>query len=392
MEERRRLTLEEIDERHPQLLPALRAHPHVGWLLVHSSEHGPVALGADGAHYLADGRVEGEDPLAPFSPTAPAHLLRTDGFEHVADIMVGSFYDPELDEGCAFEELICFHGGIGGVQTRPFILHPSHLDVPAGPILGAASVHAILAGWRKTLQGAPDARERELAPSGVEPCEWPSHRSVIAEVCTSGIDACADLPGPARGAMASDDSTELKQRRVSRQRLVRTLTFWLRPEFLLRVVSRFQKVAGFDRAIALASGALTATIPLMIVISAMATKVGGKGTAERIIDRYELTGGGAEAVRDVFAPPSGTSTSLGIIGFLFLMVAVLSFTRAVQRLFEQAWELELAERPQHVQRAAVDRGARRVPRRQRHLPRPAGAQPPRALRGAAVRAADGRCS
>ena len=124
MEEPRRLTLEELDERHPDLLPALREHPHVGWLLVHSQEHGAVALGARGARYLAEDRVEGEDPLAAFSPTAPGHLLRTDGFAHVADIMVGSFYDPELDEGCAFEELISFHGGIGGPQTRPFILHP----------------------------------------------------------------------------------------------------------------------------------------------------------------------------------------------------------------------------------------------------------------------------
>jgi hypothetical protein len=165
MEESRRLTLEEIEARHPKLVPALRAHPHVGWLLVHSSESGPVALGAGGAHYLADGRVEGEDPLAPFSPTAPAHLLRTDGFQHVADIMVGSFYDPELEEGCAFEELICFHGGIGGVQTRPFILHPSHLEVPPGPILGAASVHGILAGWRKTLHGGPI----DAAPAHAEP-------------------------------------------------------------------------------------------------------------------------------------------------------------------------------------------------------------------------------
>jgi uncharacterized membrane protein YvlD (DUF360 family) len=151
MEENRRLTLEEIDARHPKLVPALRAHPHVGWLLLRSSEHGAVALGARGAHYLADGRVEGEDPLAPFSPTAPQHLLRTDGFQHVADIMVGSFYDPELEEGCAFEELICFHGGLGGLQTRPFILHPSHLEVPPAPILGAASVHGILTGWRKKL-------------------------------------------------------------------------------------------------------------------------------------------------------------------------------------------------------------------------------------------------
>jgi uncharacterized BrkB/YihY/UPF0761 family membrane protein len=125
-----------------------------------------------------------------------------------------------------------------------------------------------------------------------------------------------------------------------RGRLVRTLTFWLRPEFVLRVVSRFQKLAGFDRAIALASGALTATIPLTIVTSTIASRLGGKETAERIIDRYELTGGGAEAVKSVFAPPEGVSTSLGILGFLFLMVAVLSFSRGVQRLFEQSWELE----------------------------------------------------
>src|SRR5438045_871950 len=67
MEEPRRLTLEEIDERHPRLLPALRAHPHVGWVLVHSAVHGAVALGARGAAFLAEDRVEGQDPLAGLS-------------------------------------------------------------------------------------------------------------------------------------------------------------------------------------------------------------------------------------------------------------------------------------------------------------------------------------
>ena len=52
--------------------------------------------------------------------------------------MVGSFYDADLEEGCAFEELICFHGGLGGPQTRPFILHPARLPAPAEPIVGAA--------------------------------------------------------------------------------------------------------------------------------------------------------------------------------------------------------------------------------------------------------------
>ena len=140
--------------------------------------------------------------------------------------------------------------------------------------------------------------------------------------------------------MASDEPPERKRRRLDRERVVRTLTFWLRPEFLLRVVNRFQKVAGFDRSIALASGALTAMIPLAIIASALSSQLGGQGTADRIIDRYDLSGGGAEAVRDIFSAPSGTSTSIGVIGFLFLMVAALSFSRAVQRLFEQSWELK----------------------------------------------------
>ncbi len=153
MESDRRLTLEEIQERHPALIDALRGHAHIGWLLLRSGEHGALVLGPGGSHRLRDGHVEGEDPLAHFSPTAPRHLLRTDGFAHVADIMVGSFYDPELDEGCAFEELICFHGGIGGLQTRPFLLYPSTLTPPSEPILGAAAVHGILRGWRRELHG-----------------------------------------------------------------------------------------------------------------------------------------------------------------------------------------------------------------------------------------------
>ncbi len=154
MEEKRRVTMEELDARHPDLLPALRSHPHVGFLLVRSSEHGAVALGARGTNYLDEDRVVGEDPLAAFSPNAPHHLRRTDGFEHVADIMVNSFYDPDLEEGCAFEELISFHGGMGGPQTRAFILSPVELPAPDEPIVGAAATHSLLSGWRELLQSS----------------------------------------------------------------------------------------------------------------------------------------------------------------------------------------------------------------------------------------------
>jgi uncharacterized membrane protein YvlD (DUF360 family) len=153
MEASHRLSVEEIQQRHPRLVSALRDHPHIGFLLVHSARHGAVAIGPRGSHYLTEQRVDGEDPLGQFSANAAAHLLRTDGFEHAPDIAVNSFYDPDLEQACAFEELISFHGGMGGPQTRPFILHPVELPAPREPIVGAVAVHEILSGWRRWLQG-----------------------------------------------------------------------------------------------------------------------------------------------------------------------------------------------------------------------------------------------
>jgi len=78
--------------------------------------------------------------------------------------MVGSFYDPALDEGCAFEELISFHGGIGGAQTQPFLLAPVELPLPEEPIVGAAAVHGVLSGWRRRLNGSPATKAPEARP------------------------------------------------------------------------------------------------------------------------------------------------------------------------------------------------------------------------------------
>ena len=112
----------------------------------------------------------------------------------------------------------------------------------------------------------------------------------------------------------------------------------MRPAFVLRVVNRFQKVVGFDRAIALASAALTATIPLAIAVGAFASQLGGEGTAERIIDRYDLTGDGAAAVENLFAQPSGTRRPWHPRSPL-PPGRGSELLPAVQRLFEQTWEL-----------------------------------------------------
>ncbi|MEU9380199.1 YhjD/YihY/BrkB family envelope integrity protein [Streptomyces sp. NPDC048279] len=97
---------------------------------------------------------------------------------------------------------------------------------------------------------------------------------------------------------------------------------------------------GFDRSMALASSALTALIPLSILGSAVLSGAVHYDAAGRIIRRYHLTGAGATAVDSLFSPAEGTRASVGVFGTVFLMISVLSFTRAAQRLFEQTWELK----------------------------------------------------
>ena len=142
-----RATLEEIEQFYPGLLDGLAQHEGVGFVLVHSAAHGPVVIGGEGRNYLAEDRVEGENPLAGFGPNAALHLQRNDGFKDAPDLYVSSFYDPEKNEGAAFEEQIGFHGGMGGTQTQPFLLYPSELPLADEPLVGAAAVHQVLKGW-----------------------------------------------------------------------------------------------------------------------------------------------------------------------------------------------------------------------------------------------------
>ena len=145
-----RVTLEHLEERYPRVLPTLRDHPGVGFVLVRSEQHG-----ADRARRARDAlprrrRVEGEDPLAPFGPNAARHVARTDGFAHCPDIVVNSTYWAETDEVAAFEELVGSHGGMGGPQSYPFVLLPAASDA-RGDAVGAEAVHRGLRRWLAQL-------------------------------------------------------------------------------------------------------------------------------------------------------------------------------------------------------------------------------------------------
>jgi uncharacterized membrane protein YvlD (DUF360 family) len=142
-----RVTLERLEQMHPRLLTALREHPGIGFVHIRTERHGAVVIGARGTRYLDEGRVEGEDPLAPYGPNAADHVRRTDAFEHCPDLLVNSTYWEEEDEVAAFEELVGSHGGMGGGQSFPFVLFPADLGWPDEAVIGAERVHRIFRGW-----------------------------------------------------------------------------------------------------------------------------------------------------------------------------------------------------------------------------------------------------
>lgn len=148
-----RLTREAIDRLYPDVIDGLIAHEGIGFVMVRSEADGPVALGSGGAHCLTTGAIDGQDPLAPFGPSAAEDLRRLDQFENAGDIVVNSMYDPATGEVAPFEEFVGSHGGLGGAQNEAFVMFPPTLSVSDEEIVDARHLHRIFRRWLNELQG-----------------------------------------------------------------------------------------------------------------------------------------------------------------------------------------------------------------------------------------------
>ncbi|GAA1917362.1 hypothetical protein GCM10009716_28050 [Streptomyces sodiiphilus] len=167
-----RASRETLEGSYPQLLRTLTGHPGIGFVLVHSRVHGPVVLGPGGSeHRLRTGEVLGPDPLAPFGPYAAAVVRRTAGFRNVPDLMVNSAVDPATGAVHAFEDQIGSHGGLGGEQSRAFLLSPLALSEAdaEGPLTGAESVHRMLRRWLREAAEEPRERDTPWADGAASP-------------------------------------------------------------------------------------------------------------------------------------------------------------------------------------------------------------------------------
>jgi membrane protein len=105
-----------------------------------------------------------------------------------------------------------------------------------------------------------------------------------------------------------------------------------------QIVMRIVELNPVERGLALGSKLFTAVIPLSIILAALLSS--RDAVATRVVDGFGLTGAGATALRALLQVPAGeTGSSISVIGLLVLVYSLVSFSRALQRVYVDAWRL-----------------------------------------------------
>src|SRR4051794_23186940 len=111
-------------------------------------------------------------------------------------------------------------------------------------------------------------------------------------------------------------------------------------DLVRRSVEIFLSMDGLDRSMALAAQAFTALVPLLIVVSAVLEDGSRDTLGASLVERFDLSGSGADSVERLLPASAHVEDSVNVLGALILIFSALSFTRALQRLYERAWGLE----------------------------------------------------
>ena len=106
-------------------------------------------------------------------------------------------------------------------------------------------------------------------------------------------------------------------------------------DFGLRSLRRFVTIEGAQLATVIAAQAFTSLIPFLVVASAFGP--GDEDLADRIVERFSLDGSSARSVRSLFNSAGEVESAVTWVGVVILVLATLSFTRAMQRMFQRAY-------------------------------------------------------
>ncbi len=122
-------------------------------------------------------------------------------------------------------------------------------------------------------------------------------------------------------------------------------------QFGLACLHRFIAIEGTLQATVLGAQTFTSLIPFTVVASAVAP--GDSDLADTIVERFGLEGSSARSVHQLFASAGETQSAVTWISIVILVLSALSFTRALQRLFQRAYGRPSAGMKQDTRRGLV---------------------------------------
>jgi membrane protein len=100
---------------------------------------------------------------------------------------------------------------------------------------------------------------------------------------------------------------------------------------------RFVVIEGAQQATVLAAQAFTSLIPFLVVAAAFGP---GEGDiSDRINDRFDLHGSAARSVDALFNDAGEVESAITWVSVIILVLSATSFTRALQKMFQRAYQV-----------------------------------------------------
>jgi len=150
--------MDAVEKHHPGLIDFMRLHPGIG-LVVGTQNGSTVMKGKDGTLEVSpDGteKVTGKNPLAPYGDekVLAEQIVDYMNLEKGGDVVIFGAYEKGkvLDFNKKYS-LKSLHGGIGGDQTKPFIITKPDIPVQGGEITEAKQLHDLHIKYREYIAG-----------------------------------------------------------------------------------------------------------------------------------------------------------------------------------------------------------------------------------------------
>jgi hypothetical protein len=162
----KRVNLSDIALLYPTLLTRLIEHEGIGAVVGREGEE-TVVVGREGTLTMngAVSRLHGSNPLEGLSnPSQQASRIdQVASFPLSGDLMLLGAWDNGTV--VTFEDQIGTHGGVGGLQEKPFILYPAEMEWPSGAINSPCHLFPIFARYTNEVAEKAGGKHKHPTPA-----------------------------------------------------------------------------------------------------------------------------------------------------------------------------------------------------------------------------------